>query len=120
MAWLQSFLHQNYASVDVQATLLELTARSIADAVNGYCPGTTELYLCGGGAHNLALQQRLIQNLAGVHIALTNQLGIHADWVEAVAFAWLAKQALEGKPGNLPEVTGAKGPRVLGAIYLAA
>lgn len=118
MAWLEPFLHQNYAPADVQATLLELTALSISDAVKQHCPGTDELYLCGGGAHNLALQQRLIQLLTGVQIALTNKLGIDADWVEAVAFAWLAKQTLEGKPGNLPEVTGAQGPRVLGAIYL--
>jgi anhydro-N-acetylmuramic acid kinase len=119
MSWLEKQLLPNYAPQDVQATLLEFSARGIADAVQQYCRGTQELYLCGGGAHNGALRTRLSE-LLPVTLALTDDLGIDADWVEAAAFAWLAKQTLEHKPGNLPSVTGASGYRVLGAIYPAS
>ena len=78
-----------------------------------------EIYLCGGGAHNTALRRRLAELLAPIPLTLTDDSGIGADWVEAVAFAWLAYQTRHGLPGNLPEVTGAQGPRVLGAIYPA-
>jgi len=116
MSWLEKQLLPGYAPQDVQATLLEFSARGIADAVQRYCPDTRELYLCGGGAHNGALSARLNQ-LLPIPIAATDALGIGVDWVEAAAFAWLAKQTLENKPGNLPSVTGASGYRVLGAIY---
>jgi anhydro-N-acetylmuramic acid kinase len=119
MSWLEKQLLPNYAPQDVQATLLEFSARGIADAMQQYCRGTQELYLCGGGAHNGALRTRLSE-LLPVTLALTDDLGIDADWVEAAAFAWLAKQTLEHKPGNLPSVTGASGYRVLGAIYPAS
>ena len=84
-----------------------------------YCPQAEEIYVCGGGAHNLCVIERLRQNLSQGHVATTAALGIDPDWVEAIAFAWLARQTLEGKPGNLAEVTGATGARVLGAIYPA-
>lgn len=119
-AWLEQILKPEYRPQDVQATLLELSARGIADAIAAHCPGTQELYLCGGGAHNIALTDRLMALMPHIRIALTDELGIAADWVEAAAFAWLAKQTLEGKPGNLPAVTGAKGYRILGAIHLAS
>ncbi len=119
MSWLEKQLQPGYAPQNVQATLLEFSARGIADAVQRYCPDTQELYLCGGGAHNGALIARLKQ-LLPIVIAATDKLGIGADWVEAAAFAWLAKQTLENKPGNLPSVTGASGYRVLGAIYPGA
>jgi anhydro-N-acetylmuramic acid kinase len=118
LSWLEQILKPEYKPQDVQATLLEFTAIGIANAVRQYCQGTQALYLCGGGAHNSTLKTRLNQ-LLPIKIALTDELGIGADWVEAAAFAWLAKQTLEGKPGNLPIVTGAKGYRVLGAIYPA-
>jgi anhydro-N-acetylmuramic acid kinase len=80
------------------------------------------VYLCGGGAHNSLLVDALRANIHAASgaslLSTTKALGIDIDWVEAVAFAWLAKQTLENKPGNLPAVTGAKGLRVLGAIYL--
>ena len=117
ISWLQGYLEPGYAAVDVQRTLLELTARSIAEAVKQYCPGTQELYLCGGGAYNAHLAQHLQQLLSTVEVGLTDALGIPATWVEAAAFAWLARQTMHHKPGNLPAVTGAKGPRILGAIY---
>lgn len=117
--WLELQLSSGDDPRDVQATLAELSARSIADAIQRYCAGTDEIYLCGGGAHNRLLHDRLQALLPSMPIAHTDALGIPVDWVEAVAFAWLAKQALEGKPGNLPAVTGAAGLRILGAIYPA-
>ena len=115
--WLEKFPLQGAATQDVQATLAELTARTIAGAVGRYCPHADELYVCGGGAHNLDLLDRLRRNLPGCHIDTTAALGTDPDWVEAIAFAWLAKQTLAGHPSNLPAVTGAAGERVLGAIY---
>jgi anhydro-N-acetylmuramic acid kinase len=120
MTWLEKMVLPEHRPQDVQATLLELTAQGIADAITAYCSGSQEVYLCGGGAHNLALTARLATLLPQTRFALTDELGIAADWVEAAAFAWLAKQTLEGKPGNLPIVTGAKGYRILGAIHLAS
>lgn len=117
LAWLNEHLHAEYSAADVQRTLLELTARSIADAVLQYCPHTQEIYLCGGGAYNALLVQRLQQLLHPVKIAPSDELGINATWVEAAAFAWLARQTIHQEPGNVPEVTGAAGPRILGALY---
>ena len=117
--WLKNHLQKEYESIDIQATLLELTAKSISEAISRHCPGYDEIYLCGGGARNSALVSRLQSLLHGKLVQNTDILGIPADWVEAVAFAWLAKQRLEEKPGNLPEVTGAVGARILGAIYPA-
>lgn len=119
LTWLESRLQTGYKAADVQATLLELTAKCIADAIAKHSQGCEEVYLCGGGAHNLSLVARLTAILPGKRVRATDLLGIPADWVEAAAFAWLAKQAIEGKPCNLPEVTGARGARILGAIYLA-
>ncbi|ODU42821.1 MAG: anhydro-N-acetylmuramic acid kinase [Thiobacillus sp. SCN 63-374] len=120
--WLDALmggLNETLAPADVQATLLEFTAASLADAVQRECTGAQELYLCGGGAHNSALMQRIHAHLPGVRVATTAALGIDPDWVEALAFAWLARQTLHHAPGNLPAVTGARGERILGAIYPA-
>lgn len=108
------------AAEDVQATLLELTARTLCDAIqqeNGLAE--SEIYLCGGGALNTALRQRIAQCLPHCSVTDTTALGIAPDWVEAAAFAWLAHATLTGIPGNVPRVTGAQGPRILGAIYPA-
>ncbi|WP_296752386.1 anhydro-N-acetylmuramic acid kinase [Thiobacillus sp.] len=104
---------------DVQTTLLEFTAASLADAVKRECGGAQELYVCGGGAHNGALMGRIGALLPAVKVGATTALGIDPDWVEALAFAWLARQTLHHEPGNLPGVTGARGERILGAIYPA-
>ena len=104
---------------DVQATLLEFTARSISEAIAHYAAGVQEIYVCGGGAANPELMARLAAAFPKQVVKTTAALGIDPDWVEACAFAWLARQALLLRPGNLPAVTGAKGPRVLGAIYPA-
>jgi len=121
--WLDTLLlgslDEALAPPDVQATLVEFTAMSLADAVNRECVGTHELYVCGGGAHNRALMQRISAHLPGIRVVTTATLGIDPDWVEALAFAWLARQTLHHAPGNLPAVTGAHGERVLGAIYPA-
>ena len=118
-AWLERFPLQAAAAQDVQATLAELSARSIADAVKQHCAQAEELYVCGGGAHNLDLLERLRRNLPHCAIDTTAALGTDPDWVEAIAFAWLARQTLHGRSANLPAVTGAAGARVLGAIYPA-
>ncbi|MGG2398327.1 anhydro-N-acetylmuramic acid kinase [Pseudomonas sp. SH1-B] len=104
---------------DVQSTLVELTARSIVSALRNAQAYTDELLVCGGGAHNSCLMQRLATMLPGTEVQSTAARGIDPDWVEAMAFAWLAHCALEGIPGNRPSVTGAAGLRVLGAIYPA-
>jgi anhydro-N-acetylmuramic acid kinase len=104
---------------DVLATLVELTAISIGRGIEnwGYTDG--ELFLCGGGAHNIYLVERIQHHLLTVRIGRTDDLGIPVDMVEACAFAWLAYRTLNGMAGNLANTTGAKGPRVLGAIYPA-
>lgn len=119
LAWLETLLRPAYAPVDVQATLLEFTARGISDAIDRHCPTATEIYLCGGGAHNRALTSRLQHLLGNRKVAPTDTLGIGVNWVEAAAFAWLARQTMLGQPGNSPAVTGAADMRVLGAIYPA-
>jgi anhydro-N-acetylmuramic acid kinase len=119
LPWLEHFLSPDFTPADVQATLLELTVKGISSAILDHCSTASEIYLCGGGTHNGALVRRLKQALPNRAIAPTDDLGVNADWVEAFAFAWLARQALNGNPGNLPEVTGARGARILGAIYPA-
>ncbi len=105
---------------DVQATLLELTACSIARALAQYAPAANEVLACGGGVHNRELMRRLAERLGSRRLCSTAEHGIDPDFLEATAFAWLARQRLLKLPGNLPAVTGARGPRVLGAIYSAS
>ena len=119
LAWLDGCLTGDEEAADVQASLATLTALSLSSALRTWCGPADELFVCGGGAHNQTLLAALTAALPGTRIGLTDELGLPADWVEAVAFAWLARQTLDGRPGNLPEVTGARGPRILGAIYPA-
>lgn len=104
---------------DVQATLTEFTARACAGAVQRFGRGGGELLVCGGGAFNTQLMQRIAALLPGVAVDTTAARGLPPQQVEAAAFAWLARQALLGLAGNLPAVTGARGPRILGAIHPA-
>ena len=104
---------------DVQATLLELTAYSLCEALKASQPETQDLLVCGGGAHNETLLDRIQALLPQCFVSSTAAQGVDPDWVEAMAFGWLAHCCLEGVPANRPEVTGAKGLRVLGAIYPA-
>ncbi len=120
-AWLQRYLDSlatGLKPVDVQATLLELTARSVAAAVTASSTAA-EIYLCGGGAHNTLLAERIAANLAGRTVATTAELGLAADWVEAAAFAWLARARLHNTPVDLSAVTGAARPALLGCITAA-
>ena len=102
---------------DVQATLAELTAQSCAEAVARWAPGIQELLVCGGGALNRHLMRRLAALLPQVNVSDTGRRGLPAMQVEATAFAWLAREFVERRPGNLPEVTGAAGLCVLGALW---
>lgn len=113
--WLQGHL-QNETPVDVQATLLELTATTIVDALSPLAPD--RVLVCGGGARNRALMQRLQALLDPIPAGITDDAGLSADWVEGAAFAWLAWARLNHIPGNAPRVTGASRPAVLGALYL--
>lgn len=119
--WLMSHLerHPGLAEQDVQATLVELTARSICDALQRAQARTDRLLVCGGGAHNRHLMARMSTLLANTEVASTSSCGIDPDWIEAMAFAWLAHCTLEGIAANRPSVTGARGLRILGAIYPA-
>ena len=138
LAWLQDQLQKfdkaaantRYSSADVQATLTELTAISASmqirpfikedlDAVNATHKTTSEVYVCGGGALNDYLMIRLQAHLPHCTVATTASLGLEPTWVEAVAFAWLARQTLMGETGNLPAVTGANKGVVLGQVCFA-
>ena len=103
---------------DVQATLVALTAETVAEALRSTLPAARRLLVCGGGVHNPVLMQALEKRLP-CPLQSTAAQGLDPDWVEATAFAWLARRTLQGLPGNLPTVTGAAGPRVLGAVYPA-
>jgi anhydro-N-acetylmuramic acid kinase len=121
MAWLDAVLATSptRASDDVQATLCELTAASIARDLRAALPGAAELIVCGGGALNLELLRRLRAALPGCAVVSSGERGLPPLQVEACAFAWLARAHLRREPGNLPSVTGALGSRVLGACYPA-
>ena len=125
LIWLESILKNNKTNnnlkpEDIQMTLCALTAHSICNAVKSL-PDVSELYVCGGGVHNAALMKVLSELLANfknpISCQSTDKLALNPDWVEACAFAWLAKQRLDNKPGNCPEVTGAKHECILGAVY---
>ena len=104
---------------DVQATLNRFTAQTVADALFRQMPGCARLLACGGGVHNPVLMANLADALPGVVVESTGSHGLDPDFVEAMAFAWLARETLASRPGNLAAVTGARGPRVLGCIYPA-
>jgi anhydro-N-acetylmuramic acid kinase len=119
LGWLRPRLKPHYAAADVQRTLTVLTAVTIADAIAVHCGAAAEALVCGGGTRNATLMRELASALHPRIVTTTAAHGVAADQVEALAFAWLAREAIAGRPGNVPEVTGARGPRVLGAIYRA-
>lgn len=119
-AWLDKQLQGfTLSAEDVQASLLALTVQTCAQAIAREAPKASALYVCGGGARNASLMQGLQQALPQMHVASTADLGVPVQEVEALAFAWLARQHFLRLPANLPLVTGALGPRVLGACYPA-
>lgn len=120
LSWLEAragHLLGAIAPENVQATLAEFTARCISDAVARWGAPEGELFVCGGGTHNGDLQRRLSRLMPSFRLASTSELGIDPDWVEAMAFAWLAARTIAGLPGNVPAVTGAGSAVVLGGIY---
>ncbi len=121
LPWLHALLskHPAIAEQDVQATLCEFTAQTIADSIKSVQKNTQAVWVCGGGARNDDLLKRLARLMPQSTVASTDSIGVSADWMEAMAFAWLAHCCLENIPSNRPAVTGAKGLRVLGAIYPA-
>ena len=117
LQWLEQKLTGSENAADVQATLLALTANSISDHVKRYAPGCTSVLICGGGAYNATLISQITQQLPQAKVARTDSLGVPAQQVEALAFAWFAKLAVEGRALDLRATTGAKRVAVLGAIY---
>ena len=117
--WLDREVPAGLKPEDVQATLAELTVRPIVADLQRHAPTARQLWVCGGGAFNQHLMQRLSALLPGVRVAPTSEAGIDVMQVEAAAFAWLAQAFMEQRPGNRREVTGALGPRVLGAWHPA-
>jgi anhydro-N-acetylmuramic acid kinase len=120
--WLDAALHAvaaDLAPADVQATLAEFSVRAATDALKRHAPRTQHLLVCGGGAFNDHLMRRLAAHLPGVVVASTAEAGVPPLQVEALAFAWLAQAFVAHQPGNLAAVTGARGPRLLGALYPA-
>lgn len=116
-AWLNQIADlAKHAPENIQATLVYLTAGTIADAIKRYAPETEHVLICGGGAHNGFLLD-LLKSELGLPVETTETYGVHPDHVEAAAFAWLARQTLNYKPGNLTTVTGASRPVILGGIY---
>ncbi|MDH0171522.1 anhydro-N-acetylmuramic acid kinase [Stenotrophomonas sp. GD04145] len=120
LAWAEAHMGEGqYAAADVQATLLELTVATVADALLVQQPQTRRLLVCGGGVHNRQLMKRLAERLPALQVESSAVHGLDPEYVEAMGFAWLAQRTMDGLAGNLPSVTGAKGPRILGAIHLA-
>jgi anhydro-N-acetylmuramic acid kinase len=120
--WLDGNLRKltsTLAPTDVQTTLLELTAITIADSINSLSLTSKDIFVCGGGAYNTALMQKLKTLLPNDSVASTAVLGVDPQWIEAMAFAWLAQQTINHRPGNLCEVTGAKREVILGGVYYA-
>ncbi len=118
LRWIEAANPSGIAAADIQATLCQLTAQTIADAVAAFAPQTSDLLVCGGGVHNSALMERLRNSLDSIAVNSTASAGLDPDWVEAAAFAWLAMRRMHELPGNLPSVTGAREAVQLGTVHL--
>ncbi len=119
LEWLEAAGAAAIDAGDVQATLCALTAASVSNAITAFAVDTKELLVCGGGVHNAELMRRLGECMPAMDLSSTATAGLHPDWVEAAAFAWLAMRRLQDLPGNLPSVTGAQRAVTLGAIHTA-
>lgn len=118
LAWLDRYLQNDTKPEDIQATLTELTATTIANSILNK-KASNIIWVCGGGAFNTFLMQRLKKHCAPASVKSSDEKGINPKWMEAAAFAWLAKQTIEKKPGNIPSVTGASTTSILGSVYFA-
>ena len=119
LSWLEDRLPRSYQPADVQSTLTDFTARAIVDSIDRFCPTTEEIYLSGGGARNGALVSRISGLAQGRPVDTTDALGVPTGHVESMAFAWLAMKCVRREPVDLTAATGAREPRVLGAVYAA-
>jgi len=119
LEWLERRLAPEMKPADVQSTLTDFTARSIVDAIDRFCTDTEEIYLAGGGARNGALVSRISALAKGRPVAPTDVLGVPTSHVESMAFAWLAMKCVKREPVDLTAATGARAPRILGAVYPA-
>ncbi len=120
LVWLENYINQHPdIPVNIQATLCELTSISISNVISAFDTHPSEVFICGGGSHNNYLMQQLSNKIPDSKVRTTSDIGIDPDWVEAAAFAWLAQRTLNGLPANLPAVTGATNPVILGGIYQA-
>ncbi len=120
LEWLQHYLDslpERLTAEDIQATLLALTTYTIADSIDAWCPETKKVLLCGGGSSNKKLVGQLKKLLEKISIEQTENYGVPSKFMESMAFAWLAKQYIEGKPGNIPSVTGADKSVQLGELF---
>ena len=118
LAWLDARLVGSpLRAADVQATLVALSAHTVAEALRAAMPSARHVYACGGGVHNPVLMDAIAAAIAPLPLATTAAAGLDPDFVEAALFAWLARERLAGRPGNRTDVTGARGPRLLGAIH---
>lgn len=115
--WLAQFDLDNYQAVDVQATLCQFTASSIAQAIAPSAGAGSRLIVCGGGVHNQTLMRMLKQSLPSIDVMPSDALGVSADYVEAMAFAWLATKTIAGEAIDMTRITGASRPAILGGIY---
>ncbi len=122
LTWLHERLRDfTLSAEDVQATLLSFSARTIADAIRRYAPATQDVLVCGGGVHNPALMSAIAAELTPIGVRSIGELGIDPDFVEAMTFAWLARERLANRAApNVDTVTGARGPRVLGGVYFGS
>ena len=119
LAWLQERLPADYRTADIQATLTDFTAHAVMGAVDRFCAGADEIYLAGGGARNGWLVERIRAVAGSRPVRSTDSLGVPTAHVESMAFAWLAMKCVRREPVDLTAVTGAREPRILGAVYPA-
>jgi anhydro-N-acetylmuramic acid kinase len=120
IAWLNNYLNSIGADIapeDIQATLLNLSSITICDAIKASSKKVDEVIACGGGVHNDLLMKTIQNQLGNIPLVTTEKYGLTPDCIEAVTFAWLAKQRIENKPANLPSVTGANKKVLLGGVY---
>lgn len=120
MNWLKTYINkidENIAVEDIQATLIQLSTITISDAIRGSANQIDEVLVCGGGAYNRFLMESLQSSLLNIEVTTTSKYGLEPNCIEAVTFAWLAKQRIENKTANLPSVTGATKAVLLGGVY---